>query len=111
MLQRRGMLARLAGFEPTACRLGGGRSILLSYRRTSHVIISKHARLCKDITKVFPPLLFPLGKTCRLQYTEAKERRNGMRMSFMRFVAFLMALILCLSVVATALAYNTIPYG
>ncbi len=28
-------LARLAGFEPTACRLGGGRSILLSYRRTS----------------------------------------------------------------------------
>ena len=24
-------LARLAGFEPTACRLGGGRSILLSY--------------------------------------------------------------------------------
>lgn len=34
-----------------------------------------------------------------------------MRMSFVRFVAFLMALILCLSVVATALAYNTIPYG
>lgn len=25
-------LARLAGFEPTACRLGGGRSILLSYK-------------------------------------------------------------------------------
>ena len=34
-----------------------------------------------------------------------------MRMSFVRFAAFLMALILCLSVVATALAYNTIPYG
>ena len=30
-----------------------------------------------------------------------------MRMSFVRFAAFLMALILCLSVVATALAYNT----
>ena len=24
-------MARPAGFEPTACRLGGGRSILLSY--------------------------------------------------------------------------------
>lgn len=27
-----GALAHLAGFEPTACRLGGGRSILLSYK-------------------------------------------------------------------------------
>ena len=26
-----GMVAHPAGFEPTACRLGGGRSILLSY--------------------------------------------------------------------------------
>ena len=25
------MMAHPAGFEPTACRLGGGRSILLSY--------------------------------------------------------------------------------
>ena len=25
-------MAHLAGFEPTACRLGGGRSILLSYK-------------------------------------------------------------------------------
>ncbi len=28
-----GFLARLTGFEPVACRLGGDRSILLSYRR------------------------------------------------------------------------------
>ena len=28
-----GFLARLKGFEPPTCRLGGGRSILLSYKR------------------------------------------------------------------------------
>ena len=28
-----GVVARLSGFEPKAYRLGGGRSILLSYRR------------------------------------------------------------------------------
>ena len=31
-------MAHSAGFEPTACRLGGGRSILLSYE----CIYSKH---------------------------------------------------------------------
>ena len=30
-----GFLARPAGVEPTAYRLGGGRSILLSYERIS----------------------------------------------------------------------------
>ena len=34
LTQAPGELARPAGFEPTACRLGGGRSILLSYGRT-----------------------------------------------------------------------------
>lgn len=34
-----------------------------------------------------------------------------MRLSFLRFTAFLTALILCLSVAAAALAYDTIPYG
>ena len=104
-------LARLAGFEPTACRLGGGRSILLSYRRISHVIISKHARLCKDITKVFLRFFFLLARRSTCGILKQRKGGRGMRMSFVRFVAFLMALILCLSVVATALAYNTIPYG
>ena len=42
-----GMLARPAGFEPTAYRLGGGRSILLSYGRTVHSIIPNAKQLCK----------------------------------------------------------------
>ena len=43
----RGLLARLSGFEPKAYRLGGGRSILLSYRRTVHRIIPKAKGICK----------------------------------------------------------------
>ena len=31
--EERGLLARLKGFEPPTCRLGGGRSIQLSYKR------------------------------------------------------------------------------
>ena len=40
-------MARLSGFEPKAYRLGGGRSILLSYRRTTQGIIPKAYRICK----------------------------------------------------------------
>ena len=43
----RGYVARPAGFEPTAYRLGGGRSILLSYGRTVHSIIPNAKQLCK----------------------------------------------------------------
>ena len=44
-----GIVARPAGFEPTAYRLGGGRSILLSYGRTALVIIPKPAPVCKAL--------------------------------------------------------------
>ena len=34
-------LARLTGFEPVACRLGGDRSILLSYRRLMYEVLCR----------------------------------------------------------------------
>jgi hypothetical protein len=37
LLEMFGFLARLARFERTTFRLGGGRSILLSYRRVSRI--------------------------------------------------------------------------
>ena len=42
-----GLMVSRTGIEPVTCRLGGGRSILLSYRDVSEIILNKEPRLTR----------------------------------------------------------------
>ena len=43
------LLALLKGFEPSTCRLGGGRSILLSYSNKRLIYFTTARRLCQEV--------------------------------------------------------------
>ena len=69
-----GIVARPAGFEPTAYRLGGGRSILLSYGRMllhlyrcSRSIITRFFQLGNAEEATFPPHTAPAQYTALYQ--------------------------------------------
>ena len=42
-----GLMVSRTGIEPVTCRLGGGRSILLSYRDVSEMILNTDRRLTR----------------------------------------------------------------
>ena len=67
-------MASLRGFEPPACRLGGGRSILLSYNDMVYSL----AQIFKDVKKppqFFAPLRAFKPKACIIRHDMVKSKQ------------------------------------